>query len=147
MNRLSNLPPGVTDGMIEEHATGYDDGPIERSPEEIHALLIMDSKSEIHALKINEDFTLPGSVDAEGFDETLIRGLASKRCICGGHKGRNMTHCRIDYYKLPPETRTALYKRIGEGYAEAFLASVAILMAAGRTNADLINETFDIWNS
>lgn len=50
----------------------------------------------------------------------LLRSLMSTICpACGNVKATRQTLCRKDYYALPPQTRKALYQRVGEGYEEA----------------------------
>jgi len=51
----------------------------------------------------------------------LVESLVSKVCpACQGEKNERQTFCRKCYYRLTMATRKALYRRIGEGYEEAF---------------------------
>jgi hypothetical protein len=59
--------------------------------------------------------------------ETLVRELAGPVCRCGRPKSARRTFCSRCYYRLPPQLRSALYRRIGEGYEEAYAAAVAAL--------------------
>lgn len=62
----------------------------------------------------------------------LIKALMGDKCVCGAAKQPKMSHCRGCYYALPPPMRKALYNRVGEGYEEAFDASVEKLKELGR---------------
>lgn len=58
----------------------------------------------------------------------LVASLASKTCpACGGAKNPRHTFCSRDYYVLPPDLRTRLYNRVGDGYAEAVSAALVRL--------------------
>lgn len=57
-------------------------------------------------------------------DLKCIEILGATKCVCGNKKKRGMSHCRTCYFSLPPEIRKALYNRVGQGYEEAFTASV-----------------------
>ena len=50
----------------------------------------------------------------------LARELIGTTCRCGNSKQTKQTFCRKCYYSLPPEMRRALYRRMGEGYEEAY---------------------------
>jgi ribosomal protein L40E len=64
-------------------------------------------------------------------DQEILDSLDSTVCAaCNGKKQSRRSHCRKCYYKLPPEMRTALYRRFNEGYQEAFLASLKQLQEA-----------------
>ena len=52
--------------------------------------------------------------------EILVRELEGETCRCGRRKRTGTTFCRPCYYRLPPEGRQCLYRRIGDGYAEAY---------------------------
>jgi hypothetical protein len=65
-------------------------------------------------------------------EQELLQALMGTECICGAAKGVKMSHCRGCYFALPGAQRKALYRRIGEGYAEAFDASLATLRKLGR---------------
>lgn len=51
---------------------------------------------------------------------TICRG-------CNGTKPTRMSHCRPCYMLLPQPMRSALYKRIGEGYEQAYTESLAYI--------------------
>lgn len=52
---------------------------------------------------------------------TLVHSLASRICpACGRMKKARQTVCATDYYRLRPDQRDALYRRVGQGYEEAF---------------------------
>lgn len=57
----------------------------------------------------------------------LVGELASTTCRCGRTKRRRQTFCFACFHALPPPLRAALYRRIGEGYEEAYAAAVAHL--------------------
>lgn len=56
-----------------------------------------------------------------------IEVLRSTRCICGGKKSERTAFCKGCYFSLSPETRRALYQRIGVGFEEAYTAAAEIL--------------------
>ncbi len=59
----------------------------------------------------------------EDFD--VLRILQGTECFaCGGRKIAMRSHCPKDYYRLSPDTRQSLYRRFGEGYSEAYVASL-----------------------
>lgn len=61
-------------------------------------------------------------------DREILENLASTDCLgCGGSKEYRNSHCRRDYYRLPPEMRSALYRRFGAGYEQAFRDSIDYL--------------------
>lgn len=53
--------------------------------------------------------------------------LLSTNCQCGKSKASRKSHCRTCYFKLPPAMRSALYRKIREGYEEAYAESLAYL--------------------
>ncbi|MEQ1762560.1 MAG: hypothetical protein ABL984_05360 [Pyrinomonadaceae bacterium] len=58
----------------------------------------------------------------------IVQALGSDRCTpCGSRKIRKRSHCSRCYYSLPPEQRQALYNLVGDGYEEAFIASLKTL--------------------
>jgi hypothetical protein len=58
----------------------------------------------------------------------ILESFKGQICAaCGGKKGPRMSHCTPCYHSLPPEQRQALYRRFGDGYEEAFLASLEYL--------------------
>lgn len=60
----------------------------------------------------------------------LMRELAGNICHCGKPKVPRQTFCRSCYYRLPAAMRAALYRRMGEGYEEAYAAAVTLLFGA-----------------
>lgn len=59
--------------------------------------------------------------------ETLVHELARPACRCGRVKRPRQTFCSRCFQRLPPALKRALYRRIGEGYEEAYAAAVAAL--------------------
>lgn len=57
----------------------------------------------------------------------LIDELLGTVCRCGNPKGARKTFCGACYYRLPPPVRNALYRRIGEGYEDAYAQATALL--------------------
>lgn len=57
----------------------------------------------------------------------LVQELAGNRCQCGATKNKGQTFCRRCYFKLSREVCLALYRRIGEGYEEAYRAAISRL--------------------
>lgn len=62
----------------------------------------------------------------------LIRELRSDTCRCLRPKGAGKTFCYTCYKLLPPEQQKALYKRIGQGYEEAYTDAERTLKAHRR---------------
>lgn len=54
----------------------------------------------------------------------LVSELQGRRCRCGKEKNRSQTFCRACYFLLPEPMRKALYRRLGQGYEEAYQAAV-----------------------
>ena len=64
----------------------------------------------------------PQEIDNKG----LIDSLRSTVCpACGGPKHAKMSLCGRQYRQLPPAMRNALYRRIGNGYREAFIEAMS----------------------
>jgi hypothetical protein len=60
--------------------------------------------------------------------EQAIADLGGTTCRgCGGTKRSRMSHCRKCFLKLPQVLRSALYRRVGRGYEEAYTESLAVL--------------------
>jgi hypothetical protein len=59
--------------------------------------------------------------------DPLLIELIGKKCRCGAAKGKGKTFCQRCYFSLPQNLREALYRRIGEGYEEAYAQAVAVL--------------------
>lgn len=58
-------------------------------------------------------------------DPDVLESLQSRECPgCGGRKTTMRSFCPRDYYALTAELRQALYRRFGEGYAQAFVAAL-----------------------
>lgn len=53
--------------------------------------------------------------------------LASKECICGNYKTSNFSFCPSCYYLLPDHLKSPLYRKMGDGYEEAYEEAVAAL--------------------
>lgn len=60
-------------------------------------------------------------------NKALIEELQGNRCRCGQAKKRGQTFCQACYFKLPPKLRGRLYRRVGQGYAEAYQEATAYL--------------------
>jgi hypothetical protein len=59
---------------------------------------------------------------------SVLKDFLGKECpTCGCTKRSGMSHCSLCYGRLPKPMQTALYKRFGEGYEEAFATSCAWL--------------------
>lgn len=58
----------------------------------------------------------------------ILQAFRSDKCICGAKKKPQMSHCRKCYYRLPFDLRQSLYKRFGQGYEEAYQASIQHLL-------------------
>jgi hypothetical protein len=50
----------------------------------------------------------------------LARELIGTTCCCGQPKATKQTFCPKCYYSLPQAMQRALYRRMGEGYEEAY---------------------------
>lgn len=57
----------------------------------------------------------------------LVRELSGISCRCGKKKIAKQTFCYACYTKLPAHMRLALYRRIGEGYEDAYQSAVGML--------------------
>jgi len=57
----------------------------------------------------------------------LVRELRGIKCRCGKRKTSGQTFCRGCYYSLSPEIRSMLYRRLGQGYEEAYSEAVRYL--------------------
>ena len=56
-----------------------------------------------------------------------VSDLKSVTCHCGAAKPPMNSHCRRCYFALPQPMRRALYKKIRNGYEEAYQASCEYL--------------------
>jgi hypothetical protein len=66
----------------------------------------------------------------------ILRSLGSTECGgCQGTKKPKMSHCRTCYFDLPPRMRKALYQDFGDGYEEAYEASLGYLKELKETAA------------
>jgi len=59
--------------------------------------------------------------------EWYIKELDSEQCLCERSKARGKSFCYRCYKALPRDMQRDLYRRIGEGYEEAFEAAVRYL--------------------
>lgn len=59
----------------------------------------------------------------DAIQHELIRELAGPLCFCKRVKTPSQTFCKWHYFALPSEMKKALYKRVGEGYEEAYAAA------------------------
>lgn len=66
----------------------------------------------------------------------LLRELKGTTCQCGADKKSMQSFCVACYFHLPRELRHRIYDKIGEGYEEAYKASVDALNAAEREAAE-----------
>lgn len=57
----------------------------------------------------------------------LVRELRGALCHCGKPKTPGHSFCLRCYKSLPRKTQTDLYKRVGEGYEEAYDAAARVL--------------------
>lgn len=62
-------------------------------------------------------------------NKDAVDALQSNCCACEKPKRKGMSHCRACYFSLPPRLRSALYKPVFGGYAEAYTESLAWLKA------------------
>lgn len=51
----------------------------------------------------------------------------SEECACGRPKAERQSHCRKCYFSLPGTMRRSLWRCVGAGYEEAYLASLEYL--------------------
>lgn len=59
---------------------------------------------------------------SESPNKSVLREYSSEKCgSCGEPKKRAESFCRECYFQLPPAMRSALYRRFGSGYEEAYL--------------------------
>lgn len=65
----------------------------------------------------------------------LVRELLGTLCACGSPKTSKRTFCLTCYRALPHGEQVALYKRVGNGYEEAYEAAVKTLKSKGRIAA------------
>jgi hypothetical protein len=63
----------------------------------------------------------------------LFDELKGATCRCGRVKKEMQTFCGQCYRKLPEVAQRNLYKRIGQGYEQAYAAAVEILEPAPRS--------------
>jgi len=57
----------------------------------------------------------------------LIAELAGTVCRCGSTKVARQTFCKRCYYRLPEFLRRALYRRVGQGYEQAYAQAAKML--------------------
>jgi len=56
-----------------------------------------------------------------------LDSLMSNGCLCEGKKQRGHSFCWRCYNELPAQMKRALYRRIGDGYEEAYEDAVTWL--------------------
>lgn len=61
----------------------------------------------------------------------IIKEFGGLRCRCGAVKMPRQTFCRRCYRLLPRDLGNALYRRVGEGYEDAYAAACAHLEDKG----------------
>lgn len=54
----------------------------------------------------------------------VTEALCGTICFCGAPKGKGLSFCHPCYHALTRAEQAVLYRRIGEGYLEAYLAAV-----------------------
>jgi hypothetical protein len=64
----------------------------------------------------------------------IVAELRGYTCRCGGFKGSRLTFCTTCYLLLPSTMKRALYKRLGEGYSEAYAEATGFLDALKGSN-------------
>lgn len=57
----------------------------------------------------------------------LVEELGGTECQCGRTKKRSTTFCSKCFYSLPKDQQRALYRRLGDGYEEAYAVALATL--------------------
>lgn len=57
----------------------------------------------------------------------LLQELGGLVCRCGRRKGARKTFCPTCFARLPRDLQRPLYRRIGEGYEEAYEAAAAVV--------------------
>lgn len=60
-------------------------------------------------------------------ERELIKELAGTVCRCGNQKASGNTFCGRCYFKLPKTTHPTLYRRVGQGYEQAYKAAAEYL--------------------
>lgn len=62
----------------------------------------------------------------------IVSDLLGTVCrTCGGSKRARMSHCLGCFMRLPKSMRDALYRRIGQGYEQAYRESNTFLARKG----------------
>ncbi len=62
----------------------------------------------------------------------LVAELRGMKCRCGEGKESGKTFCTSCYWSLPRDVQRNLYKKINQGYAEAYQEAVKILSGSTR---------------
>jgi hypothetical protein len=57
----------------------------------------------------------------------LVTELAGSLCRCGREKKKGNTFCRLCYFSLPRILQLKLYRKVGNGYEEAYQEAVECL--------------------
>lgn len=68
--------------------------------------------------------------------KSILADFLGTKCVCGRPKAARQSHCRRCYFALPMPMRAALYRRFGEGYEAAFMASVQFLRGEQSPESD-----------
>ena len=58
--------------------------------------------------------------------------LHGEECVCGAWKKSMFSLCFACYHTLPPDMQKELWKRIGDGYEEAYDAAITWLKEEGK---------------
>lgn len=67
----------------------------------------------------------------------LIQELYGTICRCGKLKAAKQTFCGPCYFALPLPMRKALYRRVGEGYEQAYAAASEFLETSGTVSKEV----------
>ena len=57
----------------------------------------------------------------------IIKNLRSEECICEKSKRKGFSFCYHCYQSLPNDMKKALYRKVNEGYIEAYEEAVKYL--------------------
>ena len=66
-------------------------------------------------------------VKFEKYKNPYLNALMSNECVCGGEKKLRQSFCYKCFKKLPRDLKNDLYSHMGDGYEEAYDASVKFL--------------------
>lgn len=73
------------------------------------------------------DKSIVTNVDTSKYGNSYIDALMSNECACGKTKQPKKSFCYRCYKALPRDMQRDLYRRIGNGYEEAFEEAVKYL--------------------